>query len=78
MSHAVKGVEPAVGVGIALEQHPAWFTWCPRCALSWWRVGRPDLLAGTFLSGSVTGAPESSALHTIQALESLPRAQVDP
>ncbi len=37
------------------------------------RVGWPELLAGTFPPGSVTGAPKSSALRVIAALETAPR-----
>ncbi|WP_326595419.1 chorismate-binding protein [Streptomyces sp. NBC_01803] len=36
-------------------------------------VGWPELLAGTFPPGSVTGAPKSSALRIIGALETAPR-----
>ena len=36
-------------------------------------VGWPELLAGTFPPGSVTGAPKSSALRIIAALETAPR-----
>ncbi|MFJ4714700.1 chorismate-binding protein [Streptomyces sp. NPDC088785] len=36
-------------------------------------AGWPDLLAGTFPPGSVTGAPKSSALRIIEALETAPR-----
>ncbi|MGK5531130.1 chorismate-binding protein [Streptomyces sp. URMC 129] len=36
-------------------------------------VGWPGLLAGTFPPGSVTGAPKSSALRIIGALETAPR-----
>ncbi|MGP3999683.1 chorismate-binding protein [Streptomyces sp. 8N706] len=36
-------------------------------------AGWPELLAGTFPPGSVTGAPKSSALRIIDALESAPR-----
>ncbi|MEH0447778.1 MULTISPECIES: chorismate-binding protein [unclassified Streptomyces] len=36
-------------------------------------VGWPELLDGTFPPGSVTGAPKSSALRVIEALESVPR-----
>jgi para-aminobenzoate synthetase component 1 len=37
------------------------------------RAGWPELLAGTFPPGSVTGAPKSSALRIIAALETAPR-----
>jgi para-aminobenzoate synthetase component 1 len=37
------------------------------------QVGWPELLAGTFPPGSVTGAPRSSALRIIAALETAPR-----
>ncbi|MGP3953802.1 chorismate-binding protein [Streptomyces sp. 7N604] len=36
-------------------------------------AGWPELLAGTFPPGSVTGAPKSSALRIIEALETAPR-----
>ncbi|MFG2192250.1 chorismate-binding protein [Streptomyces sp. NPDC048639] len=36
-------------------------------------AGWPELLAGTFPPGSVTGAPKSSALRIIDALEPVPR-----
>ncbi|MFJ4921674.1 chorismate-binding protein [Streptomyces sp. NPDC088725] len=36
-------------------------------------AGWPELLAATFPPGSVTGAPKSSALEIIQALETAPR-----
>ncbi|MCW8376702.1 chorismate-binding protein [Streptomyces justiciae] len=36
-------------------------------------AGWPELLAGTFPPGSVTGAPKSSALRVIAALETAPR-----
>ncbi|MGW0735015.1 chorismate-binding protein [Streptomyces sp. NPDC002851] len=36
-------------------------------------AGWPELLAGTFPPGSVTGAPKSSALRIIDALETAPR-----
>jgi para-aminobenzoate synthetase component I len=36
-------------------------------------VGWPELMAGTFPPGSVTGAPKSSALRVIDALETAPR-----
>ncbi|WP_437096917.1 chorismate-binding protein [Streptomyces sp. enrichment culture] len=36
-------------------------------------AGWPELLAGTFPPGSVTGAPKSSALRIIAALETAPR-----
>ncbi|MFE6625403.1 chorismate-binding protein [Streptomyces sp. NPDC057740] len=36
-------------------------------------AGWPELLAGTFPPGSVTGAPKSSALRIITALETAPR-----
>ena len=36
-------------------------------------AGWPELLAGTFPPGSVTGAPRSSALRVIEALETTPR-----
>ncbi|MFI8893930.1 chorismate-binding protein [Streptomyces paradoxus] len=36
-------------------------------------VGWPELLAGTFPPGSVTGAPKSSALRVIETLETTPR-----
>jgi para-aminobenzoate synthetase component 1 len=36
-------------------------------------VGWPELLAATFPPGSVTGAPKSSALRIIEALEPVPR-----
>ncbi|MER6096376.1 chorismate-binding protein [Streptomyces sp. NPDC001728] len=36
-------------------------------------VGWPELLAATFPPGSVTGAPKSSALRIIEALETAPR-----
>jgi para-aminobenzoate synthetase component 1 len=37
------------------------------------RAGWPELLAGTFPPGSVTGAPKTSALRIIEALETAPR-----
>lgn len=36
-------------------------------------AGWPELLAATFPPGSVTGAPKSSALRIIEALETAPR-----
>ncbi|MEU8586181.1 chorismate-binding protein [Streptomyces sp. NPDC048664] len=36
-------------------------------------VGWPELLAATFPAGSITGAPKSSALRIIDALETAPR-----
>ncbi|MGX1480685.1 UNVERIFIED_CONTAM: hypothetical protein RKD50_009493 [Streptomyces canus] len=38
-------------------------------------AGWPELLAGTFPPGSVTGAPKSSALRIIAALETAPRGR---
>ncbi|MFF5937706.1 chorismate-binding protein [Streptomyces sp. NPDC012508] len=37
------------------------------------KAGWPELLAATFPPGSVTGAPKSSALRIIEALETMPR-----
>lgn len=37
------------------------------------RAGWPELFAGTFPLGSVTGAPKSSASRVIEALETVPR-----
>ena len=46
----------------------------PPSAANWLRgAGWPDLLAATFPPGSVTGAPKSSALRIIDALETAPR-----
>ncbi|MET8682446.1 chorismate-binding protein [Streptomyces sp. NPDC004647] len=36
-------------------------------------VGWPELLAGTFPAGSISGAPKSSALRIIESLETAPR-----
>ncbi|MFF8392486.1 chorismate-binding protein [Streptomyces sp. NPDC016172] len=36
-------------------------------------AGWPELMAGTFPPGSVTGAPKSSALRIIESLETVPR-----
>ena len=61
------------------ERTPAWSTWCPRCRACWPTTSRPPRTCGrgcstpTYPPGSVSGAPKSSALDIIAALETAPR-----